>query len=63
MLEQDALQPEISNENIQRIICNAVKNIFYAVGVNNHMGSAMTASLKGMQKLMWALTSYQFYFF
>lgn len=61
-LEQDTLQPDMSSENIQRIIRNAVNNVPHAVGMNNHMGSAMTSSLPGMQKVMQALTSYQLYF-
>lgn len=61
-LEQDTLQPDMSSENIQRIIRNVVNNVPYAVGMNNHMGSVMTSSLPGMQKIMQALTSYRFYF-
>lgn len=61
-LEQDTLQPDMSSENIQRIIRNAVNNVPYAVGMNNHMGSAMTSSLPGMQKVMQALTSYRLCF-
>lgn len=61
-LEQDTLQPDMSSEDIQRIIRNAVNNLPHAVGMNNHMGSAMTSSLPGMQKVMQALTSYQLYF-
>jgi hypothetical protein len=34
----------------------------YAVGLNNHMGSAMTSSLFGMQKVMQALERYNLYF-
>lgn len=61
-LEQDTLQPDMSSENIQRIIRNAMNNVPYAVGMNNHMGSAMTSSLPGTQKVMQALTSYRLYF-
>ncbi|CAI2015376.1 divergent polysaccharide deacetylase family protein [Serratia quinivorans] len=61
-LERDTLQPSMSSEEIQRIIRNAVNNVPYAVGMNNHMGSAMTSSLPGMQKVMQALDSYQLYF-
>ncbi|NIH15507.1 divergent polysaccharide deacetylase family protein [Serratia symbiotica] len=61
-LEQDTLQPDMSSEEIQRIIRNSVNNVPYAVGMNNHMGSAMTSSLPGMQKVMQALTSYRLYF-
>lgn len=34
----------------------------HAVGLNNHMGSAMTSSLFGMQKVMQALGRYNLYF-
>ncbi|CNC78284.1 hypothetical protein B7R74_09140 [Yersinia pseudotuberculosis] len=61
-LERDTLQPSMSSEEIQRIIRQAANNVPYAKGMNNHMGSAMTASLPGMQKVMQALGSYQLYF-
>lgn len=61
-LERDTLQPSMSSDEIQRIIRNAVNNVPYAVGMNNHMGSAMTSSLPGMQKVMQALESYRLYF-
>ncbi|MFC0226533.1 divergent polysaccharide deacetylase family protein [Serratia aquatilis] len=61
-LERDTLQPSMSSEEVQRIIRNAVNNVPYAVGMNNHMGSAMTSSLPSMQKVMHALESYQLYF-
>jgi len=41
---------------------NAVNNVPYAVGLNNHMGSRMTSSLPGMQKVMQALNHYNLYF-
>lgn len=61
-LERDTLQPSMSNEEVQRILRNAVDNVPYAVGLNNHMGSAMTSSLSGMQKVMQALSGYRLYF-
>lgn len=61
-LERDTLQPSMSNEDVQRILRNAVNNVPYAVGLNNHMGSAMTSSLPGMQKVMQALSGYRLYF-
>ncbi|MBV4414266.1 divergent polysaccharide deacetylase family protein [Enterobacteriaceae bacterium YMB-R22] len=61
-LEKDTLRPEMSSAEIERIIRNAVNNVPYAVGLNNHMGSAMTSSLFGMQKVMQALESYNIYF-
>lgn len=61
-LERDTLQPSMSSEEVQRIIRNAVNNVPFAVGMNNHMGSAMTSSLPGMEKVMQALESYHLYF-
>lgn len=61
-LERDTLQPSMSSEEVQRIIRQAVSNVPYATGMNNHMGSAMTSSLPGMQKVMQALEHYQLYF-
>ncbi|MDA5545312.1 MULTISPECIES: divergent polysaccharide deacetylase family protein [Yersinia] len=61
-LERDTLQPSMSSEEVQRIIRQAVNNVPYATGMNNHMGSAMTSSLPGMQKVMQALEHYQLYF-
>lgn len=61
-LEKDTLRPDMSSDEIERIIRNAVDNVPYAVGLNNHMGSAMTSSLFGMQKVMQALARYDLYF-
>lgn len=61
-LEKDTQRPEMSSEEIERIIRQAVNNVPYAVGLNNHMGSAMTSSLPSMQKVMHALNAYQLYF-
>ncbi|WP_121576525.1 divergent polysaccharide deacetylase family protein [Brenneria alni] len=61
-LERDTLHPDMSSEEIQRIIRQSVNNVPYAIGLNNHMGSAMTASLPGMQKVMQALSAYHLYF-
>ncbi|HEN3632037.1 TPA: divergent polysaccharide deacetylase family protein [Yersinia enterocolitica] len=61
-LERDTLQPSMSSEEIQRIIRQAVNSVPYATGMNNHMGSAMTSSLPGMQKVMQVLEHYQLYF-
>lgn len=61
-LERDTLRPDMSSEEIERIIRQAVNNVPYAVGLNNHMGSAMTSSFAGMQKVMQALNAYQLYF-
>jgi len=61
-LEKDTLTPEMSSEEVTRIMRNAVNNVPYAVGLNNHMGSRMTSSLPGMQKVMQALNHYNLYF-
>ncbi len=61
-LEKDTLTPSMSEAEIQRIIAQAVHNVPYAVGLNNHMGSAMTSNLGGMQKVMRTLAHYQLYF-
>jgi uncharacterized protein len=61
-LEKDTLRPDMSSDEIERIIRDAVSKVPYAVGMNNHMGSAMTSSLFGMQKVMQALSHYNLYF-
>lgn len=61
-LEKDTLRPDMSSAEIERIISDAVSKVPYAVGLNNHMGSAMTSSLFGMQKVMQALERYNLYF-
>jgi hypothetical protein len=61
-LEKDTLRPDMSSDEIDRIVREAVAKVPYAVGLNNHMGSAMTSSLFGMQKVMQTLSHYNFYF-
>lgn len=61
-LEKDTLRPEMSSDEIERIIRDAYGKVPFAVGLNNHMGSAMTSSLFGMQKVMQALERYNLYF-
>lgn len=61
-LEKDTLRPDMSSEEIARIVREAVADVPFAVGLNNHMGSAMTSSLPGMQKVMQVLDRYNFYF-
>lgn len=61
-LEKDTLRPNMSAEEIARIIREAAADVPFAVGLNNHMGSAMTSSLPGMQKVMQVLDHYNFYF-
>ena len=59
---KDTLRPEMSSDEIDRIIRDAYNKVPYAVGLNNHMGSAMTSSLYGMLKVMQALERYNLYF-
>lgn len=61
-LEKDTLTPEMSSAEIERIIREASAKVPYAVGLNNHMGSKMTSSLTGMQKVMQVLNHYNYYF-
>ncbi len=61
-LEKDTLYPDMSLAEISRIIREATEKVPYAAGINNHMGSAMTRSLPGMQKVMRVLTNYHYYF-
>lgn len=61
-LEKDTLRPEMSSSEIERIIRDAVNKVPHAVGLNNHMGSAMTSNLFGMQKVMQSLEQYNLYF-
>lgn len=61
-LEKDTLTPEMSSEEIARIIRDATGKVPFAVGLNNHMGSKMTSSLPGMQKVMQVLNQYNYYF-
>jgi len=61
-LEKNTLRPDMSSGEIERIIREAIANVPFAVGLNNHMGSAMTSSLPGMQKVMQVLNNYNFYF-
>ncbi|SFN59349.1 hypothetical protein SAMN05216516_11162 [Izhakiella capsodis] len=61
-LEKDTLRPGMSQEEIALIIHDATRKVPYAVGLNNHMGSAMTSSLEGMHKVMQVLSHYNYYF-
>lgn len=61
-LEKDTLRPDMSQDEIARIIHDASLKVPYAIGLNNHMGSAMTSNLAGMQKVMRVLDHYNYYF-
>jgi len=61
-LEINTLIPSMSEEDIHRIIGQSVENVPYAIGMNNHMGSLMTADLAGMEKVMKSLSHYSLFF-
>jgi len=61
-LEKDTLTPAMSFQQVQRIVDQAIQAIPYAVGINNHMGSAMTSSLGGMQNVMQAMNAHSLFF-
>ncbi|MDC9603980.1 divergent polysaccharide deacetylase family protein [Xenorhabdus griffiniae] len=61
-LEKNTLHPAMDREEIARIIQDAIQKVPHAVGMNNHMGSAMTSNLSGMEKVMQALSHYHLYF-
>lgn len=61
-LEKDTLTPDMSLQEIQRIISEAVLKVPYAIGLNNHMGSKMTANAEGMRKVMESLINYPLFF-
>ncbi|MBT9431432.1 divergent polysaccharide deacetylase family protein [Candidatus Sodalis endolongispinus] len=61
-LERNTLTPAMSRDQVADIIRQATQKVPYAVGLNNHMGSAMTSSLSGMQHVTQALSHYSYYF-
>ncbi len=61
-LEKNTLHPAMSKEEIARIIQDAIQKVPYALGMNNHMGSAMTSNLSGMEKVMQVLSDHHLYF-
>ncbi|WP_340616642.1 divergent polysaccharide deacetylase family protein [Xenorhabdus entomophaga] len=61
-LEKNTLHPAMSQEEIGRIIQDAIQKVPHAVGMNNHMGSAMTSNLSGMEKVMQILSRHHLYF-
>ncbi|MDR0219031.1 MAG: divergent polysaccharide deacetylase family protein [Enterobacteriaceae bacterium] len=61
-LEKNTLHPAMSREEVATIITSAIQKVPHAVGINNHMGSAMTSNLVGMTNVMSALSQYHFYF-
>ncbi|WP_345491300.1 divergent polysaccharide deacetylase family protein [Orbus sasakiae] len=61
-LEINTLFPNMGEQDIHRIISYAVDHVPYAIGMNNHMGSLMTADLDGMRKVMKSLSAYSLFF-
>lgn len=61
-LEVDTLTPSMTQDEISRIVKEAIEKVPYAIGVNNHMGSLMTSDLEGMQKVMRSLSDYSLFF-
>ncbi|CAM3941026.1 divergent polysaccharide deacetylase family protein [Xenorhabdus thuongxuanensis] len=61
-LEKNTLHPAMSRDEITRIIQDAIHKVPHAVGMNNHMGSAMTSNLSGMEKVMQVLSHRHLYF-
>lgn len=61
-LEKDTLFPYMSELEVKRIVDDAISRVPYAIGVNNHMGSLMTANLNGMHNVMKALSHYSMFF-
>ncbi|HGN0147742.1 TPA: divergent polysaccharide deacetylase family protein [Proteus mirabilis] len=61
-LEKDTLKPSMDQAEINRIIQNAINRVPYAVGMNNHMGSAMTSDRQAMDRVIKALNHSDLYF-
>ena len=61
-LERDTLKPSMGQDEIDRIIQHAINNVPYAVGMNNHMGSAMTSDRQAMDRVIKALNHSNLYF-
>ena len=52
----------MSAAEVKRIVDQAIRNIPYAIGINNHMGSAMTSSRSGMDNVMQAMNAHNLFF-
>ncbi|MDC9581161.1 divergent polysaccharide deacetylase family protein [Xenorhabdus sp. PR6a] len=61
-LEKNTLHPAMNREEIARIMQDAIQKVPHAVGMNNHMGSAMTSNLRSMEKVMQVLSQSRLYF-
>jgi polysaccharide deacetylase 2 family uncharacterized protein YibQ len=47
-----AITSDLSNEEIRRRVRAAIENVPYAIGVNNHMGSKVTADARMMKVIL-----------
>lgn len=56
-LETDTLTPDMAQDEMNRIINDAISHVPYAVGINNHTGSEMTADFDAMTKVFTTLKS------
>ena len=61
-LEKNTLTPDMSSQEVKRIVDQAIASIPYAVGINNHQGSKMTSSLSGMQNVIQAMAPHHLFF-
>ncbi|MFV9997028.1 MAG: divergent polysaccharide deacetylase family protein [Arsenophonus endosymbiont of Dermacentor nuttalli] len=61
-LEKNTLVPEMSASEIQQHIVEAIERVPHAIGMSNHMGSAMTVNLAAMMNVMRILSHYDLYF-
>lgn len=61
-LEKDTLYPYMEEEEVDRIVTDAVAQVPHAIGVNNHMGSLMTSNQIGMENVMKALRHHSMFF-
>lgn len=61
-LEKGTLFPTMGEDEIARIIEQAIANVPDAKGMNNHMGSAMTADLAAMKRVMQVVQKHDLYF-
>lgn len=61
-LERNTLFPSMDQAQIDSIIQQAIINVPYAKGINNHMGSLMTGDLAAMKRVMHSLNGTHYYF-
>ncbi|MGP1931157.1 MAG: divergent polysaccharide deacetylase family protein [Arsenophonus sp. ET-YP4-MAG3] len=61
-LEKNTLTPEMSVTEIEKNIITAIEQVPHAKGMNNHMGSAITANLTVMLNIMRIISHYDLYF-